>query len=63
MAAGLGLLSAELFLRSELSVSVRWPGLLYFLVVIVGILISLGLIVSTFPLIERITGPSEARSE
>jgi hypothetical protein len=42
---------------------VRWPGLLYFVVVFVGIVVSIGLIVSTFPLIARITGPETARSE
>ena len=58
-----GLLGAELFLRSQLDVSIRWPGLLYWLVVVIGIVVSLGLLVSTFPLIERITGPEAARSE
>jgi hypothetical protein len=37
--------------------------LLYWLVVVIGIVVSLGLLVSTFPLIERITGPEAARSE
>jgi hypothetical protein len=63
LSAATGLLGAELFLRSQLSVSLRWPGLLYFVVVLAGIIVSIGLIVSTFPLIARITGPETARSE
>ena len=63
LSAAAGLLGAELFLRSQLSVSLRWPGLPYFIVVLAGIIASLGLIVATFPLIERITGPEVARNE
>jgi hypothetical protein len=63
LSAATGLLGAELFLRSQLSVSLRWPGLTYFIVVLAGIIASLGLIVATFPLIERITGPEVARNE
>jgi hypothetical protein len=63
LSAATGLLGAELFLRSQLSVSLRWPGLLYVVVVLAGIVVSIGLIVSTFPLIARITGPETARSE
>jgi len=44
-----GLLGAELFLRSQLDVSIRWPGLLYWLVVVIRIVVSLGLIVSPSP--------------
>ncbi len=61
--AGLGLLGAELFLRAQLSVSLRWPGGLYTFVVLVGVVVSLGLIALTFPIIERITGPEVARNE
>ena len=63
LAAGVGLLGAELFLRSTLRVSLRWPGLLYFVVVITGVVASLGVILSTLPVIDRITGPAVARSE
>lgn len=61
--AGLGLLGAELFLRAQLSVSLRWPGGLYTFVVLAGIVASLGLIALTFPIVERITGPEVARNE
>ena len=61
--AGLGLLGAELFLRAQLSVSLRWPGGLYTFVVLAGVVVSLGLIALTFPIVERITGPEVARNE
>ncbi len=61
--AGFGLLGAELFLRAQLSVSLRWPGGLYTFVVLAGVVVSLGLIALTFPIIERITGPEVARNE
>jgi hypothetical protein len=51
LSAALGLVAAELFLRSLLSVSIRWPGLLYF----GGIFASLGVIASTLPLIDLST--------
>jgi hypothetical protein len=59
---GVGLLGAELFLRAQLSVSLRWPGELFALVVVAGVVGSLGLIGLTFPIIKRITGPEVARN-
>lgn len=63
VSAGVGLLGAELFLRPQLSVPLRWPGALYCAVVLVGVVGSLGLVASTFPLIGRMTSPEVARSE
>ena len=63
VSAATGLLAAELFLQSQLDVSLRLPGLLYFLVVVVGIVGALGLIAATLPVINRITGPEVARNE
>jgi hypothetical protein len=63
VSAATGLLAAELFLQSQLDVSLRLPGLLYFLVVVAGIVGSLGLIAATLPVIDRITGPEVARNE
>lgn len=60
---GVGLLGAELFLRAQLDVSLRWPGELYTFVVLAGVIGSLGLIALTFPIIERITGPEVARND
>ncbi len=63
VSAGVGLFGAELLLQPQLSVSLRWPGMLYCVVVLVGVVGSIGLIAATLPLIERITGPEVARNE
>ena len=39
------------------------PGLAYYLITAGGILVSLGIIAATFPLLARITGPEVARNE
>ncbi|MHB1929558.1 MAG: FtsX-like permease family protein [Acidimicrobiales bacterium] len=63
LSVGLGLLASDLFLRSQLSLSLHPPGAAYYTVVLVGILVSLAIIGATLPIIERITGPEVARSE
>ena len=39
------------------------PGVAYFLLTAAGIVVSLGIIAATFPLLARITGPEVARNE
>ena len=39
------------------------PGVAYYLITAGGILVSLGIIAATFPLLKRITGPEVARNE
>jgi predicted lysophospholipase L1 biosynthesis ABC-type transport system permease subunit len=39
------------------------PGIAYYLITAGGILVSLGIIAATFPLLTRITGPEVARNE
>jgi hypothetical protein len=39
------------------------PGVAYYLIAVGGILVSLGIIAATFPLLARITGPEVARNE
>jgi len=63
VAAGTGFLAAGLFLRSQLGESLRPPGLDYYVIVVAGLVASLGIIASTFSLLERITGPEVARNE
>jgi hypothetical protein len=63
VSAGTGLLAADLFLRSELGETLRPPGAGYYLVVLAGLIVSLSVIASTFPLLRRITGPEAARNE
>ncbi len=63
VSAGTGLLAAGLFLKSELGETLRPPGTGYYLIVLAGLLISLAVIASTLPLLNRITGPEAARNE
>jgi hypothetical protein len=60
---GAGLLAAHLFLRAQLSETLRGPGLEYYLVIVAGLIVSMGVIASTLPLLNRITGPEIARNE
>jgi hypothetical protein len=48
---------------AQLSEALQPPGAEYFLVVVAGLVASLGIIASTMPLLERITGPETARNE
>ncbi|GAA0283286.1 FtsX-like permease family protein [Cryptosporangium japonicum] len=63
VAIGSGLLAAHLFLRSQLSISLRAPGTEYYLVVGVGLGVSLAVVASTLPLLRTLTGPASARNE
>jgi FtsX-like permease family protein len=63
LAAGSGLLAAHLFLRSQLSESLKPPGAGYYVAVSAGLVFSLGIIAATLPLLRRITGPETARNE
>jgi hypothetical protein len=63
VSAALGLLVAELFLNSQLGLNLRPPGAAYYGFVAGGVLLSLGIIAATFPVLGRITGPEAARSE
>jgi hypothetical protein len=63
VAIGIGLLAAQLFLWAQMQYNLRPPGLGYYAIVLVGLAVSLGIIGSTLPLLERITGPETARNE
>ncbi|MFE9422916.1 FtsX-like permease family protein [Kitasatospora sp. NPDC006697] len=63
LAIGMGFVAAQLFLQAQLGYSVRWPGALYSVTVGAGLLASLGVILSTLPLLRRITGPEAARND
>jgi hypothetical protein len=62
-AIGTGFLAAQLFLKAQLDYTLRPPGFEYYLIVVAGLAASLGIIASTLPLLERITGPETARNE
>ena len=63
VSTGAGFLAAQLFLTSQLHYSLRPPGAGYYLVVLAGLAASLGIIASTLPLLNRLTGPDTARNE
>ncbi|SCF14168.1 ABC transporter permease [Micromonospora chokoriensis] len=63
VAVGMGLLAAHLFLRAQMDYTLVAPQPGFYLIVVVGLAACLGVIASTLPLLERITGPETARSE
>ncbi|MEV5210732.1 FtsX-like permease family protein [Micromonospora sp. NPDC053740] len=63
VAIGMGLLAAHLFLRAQMHYTLVAPQPGYYVIVVVGLAACLGVIASTLPLLERITGPETARSE
>ncbi|MGC2168675.1 MAG: ABC transporter permease, partial [Acidimicrobiales bacterium] len=58
-----GLVSAALYLHSQVAIAFRVPGLAYWGTVLGGLVASLAIIASTFPLLNRMTGPEVARNE
>ncbi len=58
-----GLVSAALYLHSQVGMAFSIPGIAYWATVIGGLAASLAIIASTFPLLNRITGPEVARNE
>ncbi|GAA3926466.1 ABC transporter permease [Actinomadura viridis] len=63
VAIGSGFLAAQLFLRSQMDYALRAPGAEYYVTVLIGLAVSLGVIAATFPLLAKITGPGAARNE
>jgi hypothetical protein len=57
-----GLVSAALYLHSQVGIAFSIPGIAYWATVIGGLAASLAIIASTFPLLDRITGPEVARN-
>jgi hypothetical protein len=58
-----GLVSAALYLHSQVGIAFSIPGVAYWATVLGGLAASLAIIASTFPLLNRITGPEVARNE
>ena len=58
-----GLVSAALYLHSQVGIAFSIPGITYWATVVGGLVVSLAIIASTFPLLNRITGPEVARNE
>jgi hypothetical protein len=63
VAIAVGLTAAALYLSSQLGIAFQIPGLGYWVTVLGGLAASLAVIVSTFPILDRITGPEVARNE
>ena len=63
VAVGMGFLAAQLFLKAQMHYTLTAPGVGFYLIVVVGLAACLGIIASTLPLLESITGPETARSE
>ncbi|WP_405432437.1 FtsX-like permease family protein [Micromonospora sp. NBC_00617] len=63
LAIGMGLLAAHLFLRAQMHYTLVAPQPRFYVIVVVGLVACLGVIASTMPLLERVTGPETARSE
>ena len=58
-----GLASAALYLHSQVGVAFRTPGIAYWGTVFGGLAASLAIIASTFPILNRMTGPEVARND
>ena len=63
VAIGTGFGAAAMFASEAQNHPMVAPGIAYYLLTAGGILISLGIIAATFPLLARITGPEVARNE
>jgi cell division protein FtsX len=58
-----GLASAALYLHSQVGIAFSVPGIAFWATVGAGLMGSLAIIASTFPLLNRITGPEVARND
>jgi len=63
VAIGTGFAAAAEYASVAQHYSIVAPGVEYYLITAGGILVSLGIIAATFPLLQRITGPEVARNE
>jgi hypothetical protein len=63
VAIGTGFAGAAMFATEAQQHAMVAPGVTYYLLTAGGILVSLGIIAATFPLLTRITGPEVARND
>jgi hypothetical protein len=61
--ADAALLTAQLFLRAQLSQTLQPLGAEFYVLVLAGLLTSIAVIASTLPLLARTTGPEAARND
>ena len=63
VAIGTGFAASAMYATMEMHLSLVSPGAAYYILTSAGIVLALGLILATFPLLRRITGPETARTE
>ena len=63
LSAATGLIAADLFLHAQLNESLRPLGATYYATLIAALIVALGIVAATLPLLDRITGPEVARNE
>jgi hypothetical protein len=63
VAIGTGFAASAMYATMEMHLSLVSPGAAYYILTSAGIALALGLILATFPLLRRITGPETARTE
>jgi hypothetical protein len=63
VAIGTGFAGAAMYASGAIQHPMVAPGAAYYLLTAAGIIVSLGIIAATFPLLARITGPEVARNE
>lgn len=61
--AAIGFVAADLFLRSQLGLTVRLPGPSYYAILVGGLVGALAIVSATLPVLNRITRPEDARME
>ena len=60
---GAGFAASAMYAKSEMRLTVAGPDPAYYVITAAGIVLSLGVIAATMPLLRRITGPEVARNE
>jgi hypothetical protein len=63
VAIGAGFGAAAMYSATEMQRPLAGPGAAYYVMTAAGIVLALGLILATFPLLRRITGPETARTD
>jgi hypothetical protein len=63
VAIGTGFGAAAMYAATEIHLSLVAPGAAFFVLTAAGIVLALALIMATFPLLRRITGPETARTD
>jgi hypothetical protein len=63
VATGADFLAAHRFLKAQMDHTLPPPGAGYYLIVLAGLSISLGITAATLALVERISGPETARKK